>query len=102
MYTFIEKNIFFPETCFAYPISEQKFMVCPGIKFQLRIIFFVILKFLHKLKGKKRQATMPATPRQSCFAVVVVVQGLQTLSVKSNFDVRRRKIGEIFNVKVFS
>ena len=30
------------------------------------------------------------------------IQGLQTLSVKSNFDVRRRKIGEIFNVKVFS
>ena len=24
---FIEQNIFFPETCFAYPISEQKFMV---------------------------------------------------------------------------
>ena len=30
------------------------------------------------------------------------IQGLQTLSVKSNFDVRGRKIGEIFKVKVFS
>ena len=28
LYTFIEQNIFFPETCFAYPISEQKFTVC--------------------------------------------------------------------------
>ena len=27
LYTFIEQNIFFPETCFAYPISEQKFTV---------------------------------------------------------------------------
>ena len=27
LYTFTEKNIFFPETCFAYPISEQKFTV---------------------------------------------------------------------------
>ena len=29
---FIEQNIFFPETCFAYPISEQKFMVWKGFK----------------------------------------------------------------------
>ena len=29
------------------------------------------------------------------------MQGLQALSAKSNFDVRRRKIGEIFKVKVF-
>ena len=28
LYTFIEQNIFFPETCFVYPISEQKFKVC--------------------------------------------------------------------------
>ena len=27
LYTFIEQNIFFPETCFAYPISEPKFTV---------------------------------------------------------------------------
>ena len=27
LYTFTEQNIFFPETCFAYPISEQKFTV---------------------------------------------------------------------------
>ena len=27
LYTFTEHNIFFPETCFAYPISEQKFTV---------------------------------------------------------------------------
>ena len=25
LYTFIEQKLFFPETCFAYPISEQKF-----------------------------------------------------------------------------
>ena len=25
---FIEQNIFFLETCFTYPISEQKFTVC--------------------------------------------------------------------------
>ena len=24
----IEQNVFFPETCFAYPISEQKFTGC--------------------------------------------------------------------------
>ena len=30
LYTFIEQNIFFPESCFAYPIFEQKFMVCFG------------------------------------------------------------------------
>lgn len=29
LYTFTEQNIFFPKTCFAYPISEQKFTVCP-------------------------------------------------------------------------
>ena len=28
LYTFKEQNIFFPETCFACPISEQKFTVC--------------------------------------------------------------------------
>ena len=28
LYAFIEQNILFPETCFAYPISEQKFTVC--------------------------------------------------------------------------
>merc|ERR1712004_860474 len=33
LYTFIEQNIFFPETCFAYPISEQKFTVWAQIKF---------------------------------------------------------------------
>ena len=31
-----------------------------------------------------------------------VVQGLQTLSVKSNFDVRGRKIGQISKVGLFS
>ena len=30
------------------------------------------------------------------------IQGLQTLSVKSNFDVGRRKIGQISKVEVFS
>ena len=30
------------------------------------------------------------------------IQGLQTLSVKSNFDVRGRKIGQISKVEVFS
>ena len=29
LHTFIEQNIFFPETCFAYSISEPKFMVWP-------------------------------------------------------------------------
>ena len=28
--TFIEQNIFLPETCFAYTISEPNFMVCLG------------------------------------------------------------------------
>merc|ERR1712079_310132 len=27
LYTFTDQNIFFPETCFAYPISKQKFTV---------------------------------------------------------------------------
>ena len=29
-YTFIEQNIFFPETCFAYPIFEHKFIENPS------------------------------------------------------------------------
>ena len=28
---FIEQNIYFQETCFAYTTSEPKFMVCRGI-----------------------------------------------------------------------
>jgi len=33
LYTFIEQNIFFPETYFAYLISEQKFTVWTGYIF---------------------------------------------------------------------
>ena len=34
LYTFTEQNIFFPETCFAYPISEQKSR-CVQLQFQV-------------------------------------------------------------------
>ena len=39
---------------------------------------------------------------QDVCSLKCIVHGLQKLSVKSNFDVRRRKIGQISKVEVFS
>ena len=54
---FIEQNIFFPETCFAYTISEPKFTVCTPEQYQyeylprlpLHLKIFKFLTYLCKL-----------------------------------------------------
>ena len=57
LYTFIEQNIFFPETCFAHPISEQKFMVCFLVGQGLKLNCFLHL-LLYKFKQIKHTVNL--------------------------------------------
>ena len=55
LYTFTEQNIFFSETCFAYPISEQEFTVCVICNLKLKVLMAHFIwknKFLPKFKFK--------------------------------------------------
>ena len=57
LYTFIEQNTFFPETCFTCPISEQKFTVCAGQVEREKnklILKHVDKHFLHSCLMKER------------------------------------------------
>ena len=76
LYTFIEQNIFFSETYFAYPISEQKFTVWLHVQL-LDIFFDQLYSSVRGLKKQhnRRQSHIRCPKVRSVFVVKKVSKG---------------------------
>ena len=72
---FIEQNIFFPETCFAYPISEQKFTVW--------VFSGLFCQHLH------RPHTFCLTKCDKCLFEILLTMSQKTLNINEKSQIGR-------------